>query len=223
MSARRSPAAGCSTARIGDEWFPARSPRSSSIIVRDGPNTICAFVVDSQPIRTAGANSRISVRYDIIRFIELECGCTFIAALDYAAKFVPNLRGDRTQARSQPRPRSTVVKIDDEDEQRIKRALSIWSDTRQLRGTIAEKYLRSRCIEVPGEALEVLRYHPSCSWGMGSQPGMVALVRDIITNEPCAVHRTALTVDGRKLDRPDCWDRPPAAPSSSPATMSPMS
>ena len=31
---------------------------------------------------------------------------------------------------------------------------------------------------------------------------MVALVRDIITNEPSAIHRTALTIDGRKLDRP---------------------
>ena len=31
---------------------------------------------------------------------------------------------------------------------------------------------------------------------------MVALVRDIITDEPTGIHRTALTVDGRKLDRP---------------------
>ena len=31
---------------------------------------------------------------------------------------------------------------------------------------------------------------------------MVALVRDAITDEPIGIHRTALTADGRKLDRP---------------------
>jgi hypothetical protein len=31
---------------------------------------------------------------------------------------------------------------------------------------------------------------------------LIGLVRDILTNEPLGIHRTALTADGRKLDRP---------------------
>ena len=78
-------------------------------------------------------------------------------------------------------------------------ALAIWCDARPLRGTLAERYLRSRCIEVPTEALEVLRFHPRCPWGIGTRPAMVALVRDIITDEPIGIHRTALSADGSKI------------------------
>jgi putative DNA primase/helicase len=139
---------------------------------------------------------------DIIEFIKVERGCSFVDALDHAAQYVSELRNGHHSSRpaSRPVPRQTVD--DDGDEKRIEQALAIWCETRPLTGTIAEKYLRSRCIEVPGEALEVLRYHPSCPWGTGTQPAMVALVRDIITNEPCSIHRTALTIDGRELDRP---------------------
>ena len=116
-------------------------------------------------------------------------------------KYVPNLRAIE-HARPHGRRHGRQCDDDGDDEQRIKQALGIWCEARPLTGTIAEKYLRSRCIEVPGEALEVLRFHPRCPWGIGTRPAMVALVRDIITDEPSAIHRTALTVDGRKLDRP---------------------
>jgi putative DNA primase/helicase len=55
---------------------------------------------------------------------------------------------------------------------------------------------------VPAEALDVLRYHPHCPWRIGTRPALIGLVRDILTNEPLGIHRTALTADGRKLDRP---------------------
>ena len=80
-----------------------------------------------------------------------------------------------------------------------RRRSAIWCEARPLRGTLAEKYLRSRCIEVPDEALEVLRFHPRCPWGIGTRPAMVALVRDIITDEPTGIHRTALSADGSKI------------------------
>ena len=140
---------------------------------------------------------------DIIGFIKLERGCSFVDALDHAAQYVSELRNGHHSSRpaSRPAPRQTVDD-DGDDEKRITQALAIWCEARPLTGTIAEKYLRSRCIEVPGEALEVLRFHPRCPWGIGTRPAMVALVRDIITDEPTGIHRTALTVDGRKLDRP---------------------
>ena len=137
---------------------------------------------------------------DIIDFIKIDRGCSFVDALDHAAQYASELRNGHHSSRpaSRPTPRQTV----DDDEKRINQALAIWCEARPLYGTIAESYLRSRYIDVPTEAVDVLRFHPFCPWQIGTRPAMVALVRDIITNEPCAIHRTALTVDGRKLDRP---------------------
>jgi putative DNA primase/helicase len=78
-------------------------------------------------------------------------------------------------------------------------SLAIWCDARPLRGSLAEAYLRSRSIEVGIEALEVLRFHSRCPWQIGTRPALVALIRDVITDEPTGVHRIALTADGHKI------------------------
>ena len=137
---------------------------------------------------------------DIIEFIKIERGCSFVDALDHAAQYVSELRNGHHSSRpaSRPAPRQTVDD-DGDDEKRIEQALTIWCEARPLTGTIAEKYLRSRCIEVPDEALEVLRFHPRCPWEIGTRPAMVALIRDIITDEPTGIHRTALSADGSKI------------------------
>jgi putative DNA primase/helicase len=78
----------------------------------------------------------------------------------------------------------------------------LWSEAVNARGTLAEKYLTSRQLELPDRHNEVLRFHPSCPFGKGVRlPCMVALYRDIKTNEPKAIHRTALAPDGKKTDR----------------------
>jgi putative DNA primase/helicase len=138
---------------------------------------------------------------DIIKFIEIEQHCTFIEALNIAAQFAPELRGGPppSQRRSQPTPQQIA---DDDEEDRIANAVEIWCQAKPLRGSPAEKYLRSRGIEVPNEALDILRFHPYCPWQVGTRPAMVALVRDVVTDEPLGIHRTVLTADGRKLDRP---------------------
>ncbi|WP_192733664.1 toprim domain-containing protein [Bradyrhizobium sp. OAE829] len=80
--------------------------------------------------------------------------------------------------------------------------LKIWSETTSAPGTLAEKHLASRELALPDRHEEVLRFHPSCVFGRGTRhPCMVALYRDIKTNEPKAIHRTALTRDGTKIDR----------------------
>jgi putative DNA primase/helicase len=137
---------------------------------------------------------------DIIEFIKIERGCSFVDALDHAAQYVSELRNGHHSSRpaSRPAPRQTVDD-DGDDEKRITQALTIWCESRPLRGTLAERYLRSRCIEVPDEALEVLRFHPRCPWGIGTRFAMVALIRDIITDEPTGIHRTALSADGSKI------------------------
>jgi hypothetical protein len=68
--------------------------------------------------------------------------------------------------------------------------------------TPVERYLKKRGLTLPPEAAgEAIRWHPACPFGMGIITGcMVALVCDISTDAPLAIHRTALTRDGRKAE-----------------------
>ena len=80
--------------------------------------------------------------------------------------------------------------------------LQIWSEAVSARGTLVEKHLASRQLRLPDRHQEVLRFHPSCPFGKSTRhPCMVALYRDIKTNEAKGIHRTALTPDGKKIDR----------------------
>ena len=65
-----------------------------------------------------------------------------------------------------------------------------------------ERYLRNRGPTLPPEAAgEAIRYHSACPFGHGvTVPCMVALVRDVRTDAPVAIHRTALTLDGQKAE-----------------------
>lgn len=133
---------------------------------------------------------------DLITFVQRETGRTFEEALEYLAGFVGGM-----DLPSVPVIRITAEK-DPDDAVRSEKALQIWADVRPLRGTLAERYLQSRCIEVPDEACDVLGFHPRCPFGHRERhPALVALIQDITTGEPIGVHRTALTPEGRKLDR----------------------
>jgi hypothetical protein len=84
------------------------------------------------------------------------------------------------------------------------RALSIWREARDPRGTIVERYLKEERwgLYFPdGVAGNVIRFHPSLWFDGGHVPGMVALFRDIVTDEPCGIHRTFLNDAGHKIDR----------------------
>lgn len=92
-----------------------------------------------------------------------------------------------------------IVTPTSEDRDRIERAGTLWREARPIEGTPAVAYLASRGVSYQGEAL---RWHPSCPFGKGERHGcMIALVRNIVTNEPQAIHRTAIDAHGRKLDR----------------------
>lgn len=79
-----------------------------------------------------------------------------------------------------------------------KLALTIWHRAFDPRGTIVERYLKFRELELPDEAI---RFHPTCVFGRECFHAMVCLVRNIITNEPQGIHRTALTADGAAIKR----------------------
>jgi hypothetical protein len=82
-----------------------------------------------------------------------------------------------------------------------KRALVIWGAARPIAGTLAETYLRSRRLEYPDPDGDVLRFHPQCPFGGVTHPCMIGLFSAVESNEPVAIHRTALTADGGKIDR----------------------
>lgn len=104
--------------------------------------------------------------------------------------------GDFTPAETRS---PVIVTPTPEDRDRIERAGTIWREARSIEGTPAAVYLASRGVSYQGEAL---RWHPSCPFGKGERHGcMIGLVRNIVTNEPQAIHRTAIDATGRKIDR----------------------
>ena len=81
-------------------------------------------------------------------------------------------------------------------------AMAIWHAATNPRGTLVEQYLKSRRLVLPDEAAgETIRFHASCSFGPERFPAMVCLVRNIISNEPQGIHRTALSRDGAAIKR----------------------
>jgi putative DNA primase/helicase len=81
------------------------------------------------------------------------------------------------------------------------RALAIWREACDPVGSPVEGYLRRRRVDLPRAAIgEVIRFHPSCPFAGERVLAMVCLARDVVTNEPRAIHRTALSRDGGKLE-----------------------
>lgn len=93
------------------------------------------------------------------------------------------------------------------------KALDVWNEARDPGGTLVETYLRRRGVALPPAAGDVIRYHPDCRFGLQRVRAMVALVRGIQTDQPQAIHRTALDAAGNKL-RIDGRDRMALGPVS---------
>jgi putative DNA primase/helicase len=101
---------------------------------------------------------------------------------------------------------STDRDNDADDAARTRRALAIWSETADPRGTPVRRHLAARGIaldELPSRIHAVLRWHPHCPWGTdGARHGcMVALWTDAVSGEPRAIHRTAINDAGAKIGR----------------------
>src|SRR5258707_15543176 len=82
------------------------------------------------------------------------------------------------------------------------RAMDIWDDAGWIETTPAEVYLHiHRRVEIPaGASGTVLRFHPACPFGDARHPCLIALVRNIITDLPQAIERTALNPDATALN-----------------------
>ena len=94
----------------------------------------------------------------------------------------------------------------DEGEASRARALRLWQQAKPIAGTLAAQYLAERrrinLAALPTNIDEVLRFHPNCPFGSGARhPCLLALMRDITSDEPTGIHRIALTPDAGKIDR----------------------
>lgn len=104
---------------------------------------------------------------------------------------------------SAPIERATVArKSTSEEQDRTTRALAIFHETIAPWDTPVAAYLtRERGLVLFDDLARSVRYHPACPFaGSHRTPAMVCLVRDVVTNVPKAIHRTALSLDGRKVE-----------------------
>lgn len=79
-------------------------------------------------------------------------------------------------------------------------ALRIWREARQPAESPVARYLARRGLDLVNDVHEVLRFLPACPFAGNRTRAMVALVRNIVTDEPQAIHRTALSLDGQKVE-----------------------
>lgn len=164
---------------------PGHSRKDRSLSVRPAPSAPDGFVVHSH------------------------CGDDWQACRDHVAERL-GIRREFDARRLDPavahrrveRPEPTPAPVDDDVSQRIAAALRIWDEARDPRGSAVEAYLRSRALGLEdGMAGAVLRFHPALRFEGATAPAMVALYRDVRSDEPCGIHRTFLGPGGRKLGR----------------------
>jgi DNA polymerase I-like protein with 3'-5' exonuclease and polymerase domains len=103
-----------------------------------------------------------------------------------------------------------------DDARNLARAHELWAEAKPIAGTLAERYLaETRGIAVAAFAADIanaLRFHPHCWLDGEHHPCLIALFRDVETDEPAGIHRTWLTPDAQKIDRRmfGRWPRPRA-------------
>jgi putative DNA primase/helicase len=88
---------------------------------------------------------------------------------------------------------------------RIARINNIWRESVDPRGTIVERYLASRALELSADvAASVIRFHAQTPWRDAESektffvPCMIAAMRAIEGDQIVAIHRTRLASDGSK-------------------------
>jgi hypothetical protein len=135
---------------------------------------------------------------DVVDLVQHLDGITFKDA-------VKTLAGDETRPIIRPASKASEVRTgatppQDDDAANTARALALWEEGSPIDGTLAEEYLRRRHLELPGDD-EALRYYSPCPFGAGTYPCLLALFRDIVTNEPKAIHRIAIGPAGIKIGK----------------------
>ena len=106
---------------------------------------------------------------------------------------VVTLGGDQRKPIAPVKP--TVHHEKENDREKTDRALRIWDEASEVNGTLAEEYLRRRHLELPDDD-HALRFYSPCPFADTAYPALIALFRDVRTDEPKAIHRIALAPGG---------------------------
>ena len=130
---------------------------------------------------------------DALDLIRNARGCSTAEALAWGRAWLGDPATHRVIERTPTRDQRAEVEEDIQD--RIRRAGRIWTEAKPMQGTIVEVYLRTRGLTLP-DNLTAIRFHPRCPRGPFVAPAMVSLLQDVRTGEPCGVHRTYLAPDG---------------------------
>jgi Toprim domain/CHC2 zinc finger len=131
---------------------------------------------------------------------------------------IATLAGTETCSSPWPSKTAPIPAAAVDDGEAVRRALRIWGEAVPLNApsaALAASYLTrpraqgGRGLTIPGELLSghVLRFHPR-HWWRGADgdpiqvPALLALYRDVRTDEPRAIWRRRLTLDGRSAGVP---------------------
>jgi Toprim domain len=135
---------------------------------------------------------------DLINLIEHVQGVSFREAVNYAEGIIGSVPARPSLARIACAPSA-----DDESTRHRHRVGELWREAVPIADTVAQRYLARRgIVGLPvGVDGAVLRFHPACPFGGARTLCMLAIMRDIHTNEPRAIYRTALTPTAEKIGR----------------------
>jgi hypothetical protein len=134
---------------------------------------------------------------DLFHLIKRAHRCDFARALEIASKLVS---GSNIEQPAKPKQKLA----DKTDEARRHDALRLFAEAGPIASTVGQKYLANRGIDLAQLALpamhDVLRFHPGCPFGPGRRlPCIVTMMRSARTDEPVAIHRTAISSQMTKV------------------------
>jgi DNA polymerase len=104
-------------------------------------------------------------------------------------------------------PSSTIAPRNGQDPaEKLAFVKQIWTSAQPVLGSIAERYLdETRDIDMtrlPADIHKTLRFHPRCVFRSGAtQPCLIALMRDPLTNAPVGIQRIALELRDGKVEK----------------------
>ena len=115
---------------------------------------------------------------------------------DHACQLLGIERPDALRPPTEPYRRPAAARREDgRPREKTAHALSVWAASTDPRGSIVQRYLNSRELDLGDDiAGIVLRWNPGVA-------AMVALFRNVHTNEPQAISQTFLDSEGRKIGR----------------------
>ncbi|WP_267421808.1 toprim domain-containing protein [Methylobacterium sp. GC_Met_2] len=130
-------------------------------------------------------------------------GGDHLGAKDYVLERLGRDRRSEPRATFEPRPTTrpeAVGSTTPSSSERAAAALRMWSEAAPPWGTPVATYLPRRRLTLSDDAAEVMRFHSNIPFAGRYVPAMIALVRGIASDAPQAIHRTALSLDGNKVE-----------------------